>query len=65
MIKDICKWFHCTPDVAQEQDVNLCQRIMSMDAFDELASMEKRNAKALNSEQRSWLIRLERAAGIQ
>jgi len=63
MIARICKFFGVAPDVAERQDVALCESIIAMTTFAELADMETRG-EPLTAEQRDQIIALEHAAGI-
>ena len=57
----ICDAFGCPPDVAARQDFELCEQIMAMRNYSELAAAELRDTKLVTTEQRRWLIMMEKA----
>ena len=57
----ICEAFQCPPDVAMQQDMALCEQIITMRNYAELEAAEQRDPKSLTTEQRRWVAMLEKA----
>ena len=58
----ICEGFNCTPDVALQQDMQLCMSILHMRRYATLCDLEARNPKAIDSDGRKFMVTLEREA---